>query len=128
MVERFSMSALAEKLSAIGGEGKFSVREWRIKRALNWHDKAPSAIRHMLHGERRPDPIEAKQIEGAHLIKCAEDINENTKANARLLASMREAIGAMQATDPDFFAPHLEAVRELLFQGRDMGGKEGDVK
>jgi hypothetical protein len=39
---------------------------------------------------------------------------------------MRSALAAMEASDPDFFAPHIDAVREMLFQRRDQAGENGD--
>lgn len=115
------MAALAEKLGALGGAGKLSEREWRIRVRLNWHNKPRSTIRHMLYGERRPDFNEARQIEAAHLKHCAEKIEANSNDNARLYQSMRSALAAMEATDPEFFRPTIEAVRDQLFSFGNMG-------
>ena len=133
MLEKFSkvpstgqqMAVLLNKLSAIGGTGKFEVREMRIRTRLRWHTKPKTAIRHMLQGEQRPDIEEAREIEAGHLKYCAEQIKANNNENVRLFESMRAALVAMQTTDPDFFRPHVEAVRELLFQPGNMGGGEG---
>lgn len=127
-LEKFSMAALAEKLAAIGGGGKLAEREWRIRCRLNWHDKARSTVRHMLYGERRPDAEEAKQIEAAHLRYCAEKVKANAAENEAIFHSMRSALAAMEASDAEFFRPHVEAVRELLFQlgnGRDQSSDKG---
>jgi hypothetical protein len=120
------MTALAEKLSAIGGDGPLKSREWRIRSRLNWHTKAASAVRHMLYGERTPSLDEAKQIEAAHLRYCAERINANAAENASLLREMQSALAAMEACDPEFYRPHVEAVRELLLQRWGQAGENGD--
>lgn len=120
------MAALAEKLAAIGGHGPLKQREWRIRVRLNWHDKAKSAIRHMLYGERVPTLEEAKQIEAAHLKFCAERIRQNAAENEALLSSMRSAVVAMEACDPAFFRPHVDAMREILLQRRHQAGETGD--
>ena len=125
-MEKRSMTALAEKLADIGGNGPLKLRDWRIRCRLNWHDKARTAVRHMLYGERSPTIEEAKQIEAAHLKYCAERIRANAAENETLFREMRSALAAMEASDPDFFQPHIEAVRQLLFQRRDQAGEVGD--
>ena len=113
-----SMNVLGEKLTALGGVGSMKQREWRIRCRLGWHGKAASAIRHLLYGERRPTWQEAREIEAAHLKFCAERIRANEAENAALLSSMRAALAAMEASDPEFFEPHIEAMREILLQRR----------
>ena len=126
-LEKLSMTAaLAEKLNAIGGSGPMKLREWRIRCRLNWHEKARSAVRHMLYGERTPTLQEAKQIEAAHLKYCAERIHHNAAENAALLQEMRSALAAMETSDPDFFAPHIDAVREMLLQRRDQANENSN--
>lgn len=117
-LEKISTMALAEKLGAIGGTGPMKAREWRIRCRLGWHDKAASAIRHLLYGERRPTWQEAREIEAAHLKFCAERIRANEAENAALLSSMRAALAAMEASDAEFFEPHIEAMRTILLQRR----------
>jgi len=124
-LEKSSMTALAEKLTALGGHGPLKSREWRIRCRLNWHDKAASAIRHLLYGERRPTLAEAKQIESAHLCYCAERIRENAAENETLLSSMRTALAAMEASDPEFFEPTIKAVGEMLLQRRSQASERG---
>ncbi len=126
MLEKSSMTAVAHKLADIGGSGPLKLREWRIRSRLNWHAKARSAVRHMLYGERSPTLEEAKQIEAAHLKYCAEKIHANQAENAALLREMQSALTAMEHSDPEFFEPHIEAVRQLLFQRRDQAGEVGD--
>lgn len=126
MLEKSSMNAIAEKLTDIGGFGPLKEREWRIRCRLNWHNKAKSAIRHMLYGERFPSIEEAKQIEAAHLKYCAERIKANAAENANLLSQMRSALAAMEASDAEFFEPHIKAVGELLLQRRYQSGEAGD--
>lgn len=75
-LEKVSMTALVEKLTAIGGPGPLKQREWRIRVRLNWHHKAKSAVRHMLYGARQPTYQEAREIEAAHLKFCAERIRQ----------------------------------------------------
>jgi len=125
-LEKSSMTALAEKLDAIGGHGPLKAREWRIRCRLNWHDKAASAVRHLLYGERRPTVDEAKQIEAAHLRYCAERIRANAAENETLLSSMRAALAAMEAADPEFFRPHVEAVGAMLLQRGHQASETGD--
>jgi hypothetical protein len=125
-LEKLSMNAIAEKLADIGGSGPLKSREWRIRCRLNWHNKAASAVRHMLYGARRPSLEEAKQIEAAHLKYCAERIRQNAAENAALLQEMRSALAAMETSDPEFFAPHIATVREMLLQRRDQAGENGN--
>ena len=125
-MEKSSMNAIAEKLSAIGGHGPLKAREWRIRCRLNWHDKARSAVRHLLYGERRPTLAEAKEIEAAHLRYCAERIKANAAENEALLSSMRTALAAMEQTDPEFFGPTIEAVGEILLQRRAQSLEHGE--
>lgn len=113
------MSAYATKLRELGGDGKLREREWRIRVRLNWHSKPASTVRHMLFCERRPTVEEAQEIEAAHLRWCAEKVEANRAESQKLFVAMREAIAAMEASDPEFYAPHLDAVRELLLQGWD---------
>lgn len=118
MLEDLPMAQLAEKLNQIGGEGKLAEKEWRIRNRLKWHDKAKSAIRHLLHRERNPSLEEARQIEAAHLKWCAEQVELNRRNNEQLFLSMRAALEAMERTDPEFYGPTVEEVRQLLFQNR----------
>jgi hypothetical protein len=123
-LEKSSMTAvLVEKLTAIGGAGTLKEREWRIRCRLNWHHKARSAVRHLLYRERVPSFEEGKQIEAAHLRFCAERVRQNAAENAALFQEMRSALAAMEASDPDFFAPDIDAVRAMLLQGRDQANE-----
>ncbi len=125
-LEKRSMAAIAEKLSAIGGQGPFKAREWRIRCRLGWHSKAPSAIRHLLYHERRPSLDEAREIEAAHLKFCAEKILENRAENETLRSSMRSALAAMESSDPEFYRAHIEALGAMLLQSRHQSGEGGD--
>ena len=120
-----SMRALAVKLSELGGDGKLSEREWRIRNRLRWHTKARSTVRHMLYGERQPTVDEAKEIEAAHLKHCAEKIEANRDENTRLFNSMRQALAAMEASDPEFYKPHIEAMRDVLLRNSGVADKAG---
>jgi hypothetical protein len=125
VLEKVSMMAvIAEKLNALGGEGKLLEREWRIRSRLNWHTKASSAVRHLIYGERKPTVQEVKEIEAAHVKYCAERIEANRDENAKLFAAMRHAIEAMEKTDPDFYRPHIEAVGDILLRGRNVAGEK----
>lgn len=126
VMEKLYMTELVQKLHAIGGSGPLKMREWRIRTRLNWHTKAASAVRHLLYRERAPSLEEAKQIEAAHLKYCAERINANAAENASLLREMQSALAAMEQSDPEFFEPTLEAVRQLLFQRWNQSGETGD--
>lgn len=117
-LEKRSMTVLAEKLAALGGAGPMKSREWRIRCRLGWHDKAASAIRHLIYGERRPTWQEAREIEAAHLKFCAERIRANEAENVALISTMRSALAAMEASDPEFFEPTIKAVGEMLLQRR----------
>jgi len=126
MLEKVSMAAIAEKLSAIGGTGPLKEREWRIRCRLGWHDKAASAVRHLLYRERRPSLDEAREIEAAHLKFCAEKILENRAENETLLSSMRSALAAMESSDPDFYRAHIEALGAMLLQSRHQSRENGN--
>lgn len=120
-----SVTALAEKLSVLGGHGPLKSREWRIRCRLGWHSKAQSAVRHLLYGERSATHEEAKQIEAAYLKHCAERIQQHAAETAHLYRELQSALAAMEASDPEFFAPHIDAVRELLFQRRNQARETG---
>lgn len=119
------MSVLASKLSELGGLGKLAAREFRIRNRLGWHTKPKSVVRHLLYGERRPSLEEAKQIEAAHLRWCAEKIDANRRENAALFDTMRKAIAAMEASDPEFYGPQIQAVGELLLRHCDLDKPKG---
>lgn len=128
VVAIFPMRLIVEKLEAIGGDGKWLERDWRIRVRLNWHHKARSAVRHMLDGTRRIDAAEAKQIELAHVKYCAEQIEANRVENAKLFASMRSAIAAMEASDPEFYGPHIEALgADMLRRGNLVSKNRGET-
>lgn len=116
MLEKFSMTAIAEKLTALGGSGPLKSREWRIRHLLGWHTKAKSTVRHMLYGERYPSIDEAREIEAAHLKWCADKARQNAAENKALFREMRSALAAMESSDPEFYRPHIECVREMLVQ------------
>lgn len=124
-LENRSMAALAEKLSDLGGGGPLKAREWRIRCRLGWHDKATSAVRHLLYGERRASVEEAKEIEAAHLKFCADRIRANAAENEALLSSMRSALAAMESADAEFFGPTIEAVGAILLQRRNQARENG---
>ena len=119
------MTALTEKLNAIGGIGPLKSREWRIRSRLGWHTKAASTIRHMIYGERLPSAEEAKEIEAAHLKYCAEKVRQNAAENEALFQQMRSALAAMEESDAEFYRPHIEALGELLLQRRDQSRENG---
>lgn len=126
MLGEFSrMAVLVEKLAAIGGTGPLKQREWRIRCRLGWHNKAATAVRHMLHGERTPSLQEAKEIEAAHLKYCAERIEANARENSALLRELQSAVAAMEACDAEFFEPTIQAVREILLQRRAQALESG---
>jgi hypothetical protein len=124
-LEKSSMHAIAEKLTALGGTGPLTSREWRIRCRLNWHTKASSAVRHLLYGERQATLEEAREIEAAHLKYCAERLHANRAENEALLQTMRSALAAMEESDPEFFGPTLEAVQQMLLQRRGQAGEGG---
>ena len=121
------MAQLVEKLVAIGGGPglKLTALDWNIRKRLNWHRKAKSAVRHILNGERQIDVEEAKQIEAAHLKYCAEKVRQNAAENAALFEQMRAALVAMEAVDAEFFSKDIEAVGELLLQRRHQTRETG---
>jgi hypothetical protein len=124
---RFAMNSIVLKLNRIAGQGKFEAREYRVKSVLNWRNKAKSTIRHLLKGEQIPTLEEAEQIELAYVKHCAEKVEQNHAENARLFDEMRSAISAMQARDPEFYAPFIEALSsELLARGRLAGSTRGE--
>jgi hypothetical protein len=121
-MEEKSMESLVTKLNDIAGFGKLANRELRLRSLLNWRTKAKSSIRHLLHGEQRPSLEEAKEIEAAHLKHCAEKIERNRAETIKLFNTMRASIAAMEASDPEFYEPHIAMVREALFSDGNTGG------
>ena len=124
-LEKPSMTAIAEKLTALGGSGPLKMREWRIRCRLGWHTKAASAVRHLLYGERNATLDEAREIEAAHIKYCAEKLHANRAENEALLQQMRSALAAMEQSDPEFFSAHIEALGQLLLQRRGQAGEDG---
>ncbi len=119
------MTVTIAQLRRLGGAGPMKTVEWRIRVTLNWHSKAASAVRHLLHGERRPTLEEAKDIEAAHLLWCAQQVEANRRENHQLYIAMRTALAAMAASDPDFYRPHVEALRQLLLPAGGPSGGDG---
>lgn len=113
-----STAPAADKLRELAGTGKLSVREWRIRERLNWHDKAKTAVRHMLQGEQFPRPEEASEIEAAY--------EANRRENAALFDTLRKAIAAMEAVDPAFHGPQIEALRQLLDHDWNLGADKSE--
>lgn len=70
----------------------------------------------MLNGERQISAVEAKEIEAAHLKWCADKARSNAAENEAIFREMRAALVAMEQTDPEFYRPHVEAVRDILLQ------------
>jgi len=127
LLERLpTMAAIAEKLGDLGGTGPLKAREWRIRCRFGRHDKAATAVRHLIYGERMPTIEEVKQIEAAHLKFCAEKVRQNALETDALFREMHAALAAMEESDPEFYRPHIEAVRELLFPHRDSPGEDSD--
>ena len=127
-LEKVAMTALVEKLTALGGIGSFKSREWRIRVRLSWHTKSKSAVRHILSGARKISLEEGREIEAAHIKWCASQVKAHRDADAKLFAEMQSAIEAMQRSDPEFYRPHIEAVRDILFPAGNMGNdKSGEV-
>lgn len=109
-----SVAALAEKLSILAGSGKLADREWRIRNRCQWHRKAKSSVRHLLYGERRPSFEEAREIEAAYALHCADKLEANRRENAALVESIVGFAEMARRVDEDFYASHLEALREAL--------------
>lgn len=124
-LEKFAMTALVEKLAALGGDGPFKSREWKIRSRLNWHTKARSAVRHILAGARKVSLEEAQQIEAAHMKYCAEKVEANRDENRKLLDALARSLAAMEASDPDYFSEQVEAVREILFRRGNANAENG---
>jgi len=124
-LEKFAMAVLVEKLAALGGDGPFKAREWKIRSRLNWHTKARSTVRHILSGARKVSLEEARQIEAAHLRFCAEKVEANRDENRKLLDSLRQSLAAMEASDPEFFSEQAEAVRQILFRHGNGASQDG---
>lgn len=108
------MAALAEKLGVIAGGGKLAEREWRLRSRCHWHRKPKSSVRHLLYGERRPSLEEAREIEAAYARHCAEKLEQNRRENAALVESIVGFAEMARRVDEDFYASHLEALRETL--------------
>jgi sigma54-dependent transcription regulator len=127
MLEKKSMTALVRKLVDIGGgQGvKLEAMDWNIRKAINWHTKAKSAVRHMLNGERKIDVDEARQIEVAHFEWCARKAAANAEETKQLFAAMRSALDAMEMADAEFFGPQIEAFGQMLLQHRHQSGETG---
>ena len=122
------VTALADKISALAGDGKLAEREWRVRVRCGWHRKAKTMVRHLLHFERRPSHQEAQDIEAAYARYCAEKIEKNRAENADLLNSIVSFAEIASRVDADFYSSHLEALRESLLRlGLDvppLGGKD----
>jgi hypothetical protein len=113
-----------EKLVILAGPKPFKEQDRRIRSLCSWRDKAASAVRHMLRGDRKLSPDEVQDIEAAHLKHCAKTIEANRAENRKLYESLSAALAAMQASDPEFFSQQADAVREILFRYGD--GNSGD--
>lgn len=120
------MTSIVAKLNDLAGPKPTKSQDWRIRVRLNWHDKARSAIRHMLAGTRKITHEEARQIEAGHLRYCAEKAEANRAETQKLFASMRTAIAAMERSDPAFFGEQIAAMREVLLRPRKLSAPVGN--
>lgn len=125
MLEKFSMEAVLNKLAAIGGNGKFQEKDWRIRCRLNWHTKAKSAVRHMLSGARKIEPEEIKDIEEGFIKHFPEMVEAHRAANRQLFDQMRTEVARLEAGDVEFHKPQIEAMRSVLLQLGNMVGQNG---
>lgn len=109
-----------------GGEGpKFQAKDWEIRKRLNWHDKAKSAIRHLLAGERKFSPQEERDVEAGFMRFCADEIRRHHDEDREYLAQIRSSIEHLERIDPDFHRPAIQALGELADCLRSVAGEAG---
>jgi hypothetical protein len=116
-----------EMLDKIGGDEKLpaKAREWSIRKALNWHTKAKSAIRHLLAGEQKFSPQEERDVEAGFMRFCADQIRRHHEEDRQYLATIRSSIDRLESIDPDFHRPAIQALGELADCLRGVAGEAG---
>lgn len=102
-----------EMLEQLGGKRKGEARDWHLRNLLKWHDKAKTAIRHMLYDEQTLSRDEEREIEAAYIRFHADQIEANREEDRRHYAALRSAIQSLETVDPDFHRPAIEALRDV---------------
>lgn len=116
-----------EKLDRIGGgeKVKFAAKDWAIRVRLKWHDKARSAIRHILNGEQKLSGQDERDIDLGFMKHCAAQIERHRDEDRQLLETIRSTAEYLENADPQFHGPTLEALREIAHRlggPNDQGG------
>lgn len=123
MIEALTHQEMLAKIAS--GEKKFAAKDWRIRKALNWHAKAKSAVRHLLAGEQTFSPQEERDVEAAFLQFCADQIRRHHEEDRQYIATIKSSIQHLENIDPDFHRPAIQALGELADCLRGVAGKAG---
>ena len=104
-----------EMLDKIGGGEavKATAKDWNIRCALSWHEKAKSAIRHLLAGEQKFTPQDERDVEAGFMRFCADQIRRHNEQDREYLATIKSSIARLENIDPDFHRPAIQALGEL---------------
>lgn len=124
MIEALTHSQMLDKIG--GGDGpKLPAKEWNIRKALSWHDKAKSAIRHLLAGEQKFSPQEQRDVEAGFMRFCADQIRRHHEQDQQYLATIKSSIERLETIDPDFHRPAIQALGELADTLGRLAGSSG---
>lgn len=124
-----------EMLDKIGGGVgvKMLAKDHKIRKRLKWHDKAKSAIRHILNGEQTLSGQDERDIELGFLTYCADLIEAHRDEDQKMLETIRSSLEYLQAADADFHRPAIEALgafadrlRGSLGRPRPEAGGDGE--
>jgi hypothetical protein len=102
-----------EMLEELGGDRKAEARDWHLRCLLNWHDKAKSAIRHILSGEQKLSGQDERDIEAAYITYHADEIEANREEDRKHYAALRDVIAVLETADPEIHRKAIEAVRDV---------------
>lgn len=102
-----------EMLEELGGDRKAEALDWYLRNKLGWHDKARSAIRHILYGEQALSAQDERDIEAAYIRFHADEIEANRERDRKHYDTLRSTLAFLETADPDFHRPAIEALRDV---------------
>lgn len=115
---RLEMSGHVRSLASPANPGesvKACIRRVSMRTGIGF-----GQVRRLWYGEWRVVPAHV-----ADRLRKAAEAHER-QIEHQLAARMRQSLAAMEtSSDPEFYRPQIEAVRQLLFRHGDMGSDQG---
>lgn len=128
MIEALTHKQMLDKIGG-GDSVKLTAKDWTVRRALNWHTKAKSAVRHLLAGEQKFSPEEQRDVEAGFLRFCADEIRRHHEEDQRLIATLQSSLEYLSKIDPEFHQPAIQALRSMADRiGHVAGGPRQEAR